>query len=315
MYLILFIRMIIVTFFRQNSQKWSQLKVCGFVVGWVFLQWNGQRSLLEGEELFKDKWMFKSLGASAMIELVFLLLSISFDDFRVVTENTEGISIILALHLLSSAMMNYFDTVPFSHRGTDFSPMLVPLLVILCSRICKENRTMKKYIPGSLLLSFGALLVTIGVSKRLSILRIDYLSFFAIFLNTLKLFCLKNLCDKNVNIRLRSSALPLLFACALILVGSLEFMGQSDLGTFFLVSSISSVASIGMLNLIYNHLLPTRTVLEVANTLMVGYLLYQVIEGEEFVIIPVLIGIILMIVYFTLLAPNQEEATPTFKGK
>lgn len=284
------------------------------MIGWLFVQWNGQRSLLEGEELFKDKWMYKSLGASAIIELLLLLVSISFEEFRIVSENTEGISIILVLHLLSNALMNYFDTVPFSHRGTDFSPMLVPLLVLVCSLICREKKQLKTHLPKSLLLTFGASLVTVGVSKQLRISRIDYLSFFSIVLKLLKLYCLKNFCDKNIKIRLRTNVLPLLFALTLILVGSLEFMGQSDLGTFLLVSLISSIASIGVLNLLYNHILPTKTVIDTANILMIGYLSYQAIEGEQLVIISVLIGIILMIVYFTLLASSQEDSVSTFKG-
>ena len=284
------------------------------MIGWLFVQWNGQRSLLEGEELFKDKWMYKSLGASAIIELLLLLVSISFEEFRIVSENTEGISIILVLHLLSNALMNYFDTVPFSHRGTDFSPMLVPLLVLVCSLICREKKQLKTHLPKSLLLTCGASLVTVGVSKQLRISRIDYLSFFSIVLKLLKLYCLKNFCDKNIKIRLRTNVLPLLFALTLILVGSLEFMGQSDLGTFLLVSLISSIASIGVLNLLYNHILPTKTVIDTANILMIGYLSYQAIEGEQLVIISVVIGIILMIVYFTLLASSQEDSVSTFKG-
>ena len=234
-------------FFRKLEPKLKQLAIVGLIFGSLFLQWNGTKCLIEGEDLFEDKWTIKSLLASAAIELVFILVAFKTEEFRMIVDNSEAITIFFFLHVLSSGLLKYYDNVPLVDRGTDIYPPLIPIIVLICLVICKGARIQHITMVTTGLLSLGALFVSLGVIKDFTMNRIDYLSFSSVFATVLKLICLKHFNDQNIKVTLRLRAIGILFAGTIVvIVPVLEF---KNLGTFMLVSSMSGLASLTVLYL------------------------------------------------------------------
>ncbi|CAC5403374.1 unnamed protein product [Mytilus coruscus] len=164
------------------------------------------------------------------------------------------------------------------------------------------------------LLSLGALFVSRGVNKYFTMKRIDYSSFSSVFAAVLKLICLKHFKDQNIKVTLRLRAIGIFFAGTIVMVPILEFTNHSNLGTFMLVSSMSSLASVTVLYLLYNHVICTKTVLETSGYLMMGYLLHQILESESIKILPVLLGTcVLIATYIWHVQQQQGDSKAPFK--
>ncbi|XP_063417538.1 uncharacterized protein LOC134700100 [Mytilus trossulus] len=303
------------TFIMKLEPKLKQLAIIGLIFGSLFLQWNGAKCLIEGEDLFEDKWTIKSLLASAAIQLVFILVAFKTEEFRMIVDNSEAITIFFFLHVLSSGLLKYYDNVPLVDRGTDIYPPFIPIIVLVCLVICKGARIQHITMATTGLLSLGALFVSLGVNKDFTMHRIDYLSFSSVFATVLKLICLKHFKDQNIKVTLRLRAIEIFFAGTIVvIVPVLEFTNKSDLGTFMLVSSMSGLASVTVLYLLYNHVMCTKTVLETSGYLMMGYLLHQILESESINILPVLFGTcVLIATYIWHVKKQHDDSKAPFK--
>lgn len=297
--------------------KLKQLVLVGLILGSIFAQWNGEKCLIRGEELFEDKWALKSLVSSVIIEIVFILLTFRLEDSRNITENSEGLTLCIVLHLLSGALSKYHDAIPLKERGTDLSPSLMPIILLLCSVVCKSSILKIDTVIFSMVLMFGSFCVTLGLSEEFTINRIDYLSFAAIFLTVLKLLCLKQFQDQNIKVRLRSNAVILCFTITVMCGPVLEFLDMSELGVFLLVSTTSGLFSILLLYLLYNYVLPKMAIYEITILLIICYLCHQMLQSEHFNFVSVLFGLSILIgCYAWRLHQHQTEDTQTpFKGK
>ncbi|XP_052079713.1 uncharacterized protein LOC127717901 [Mytilus californianus] len=302
------------TFMMKLEPRLKQLAIVGLIFGSLFLQWNGTKCLTEGDDLFGDKWIIKSLLASAVIELVFILVAFQTEEFRLIVENSESITIFFFLRVLSSALLKYYNIVHLGDRGTDIYPSLIPIIVLICLVICKGSRLQHITMVTTGLLSLGALFVTLGVNKDFTMKRIDYLSFSSVFATVLKLICLKHFKDQNIKVTLRLRAIGIFFAGTIVIVPILEFTYHSNLGTFTLVSSMSGLASVTVLYLLYNHVICTNTVLETSGYLMMGYLLHQILESESINILPVLFGTcVLIATYIWHMQQQVDDPKAPFK--
>lgn len=300
------------TIMTKVKPKLKQLVLVGLILGSIFAQWNGEKCLIRGEKLFEDKWAVKSLLSSVIIEIVFILLTLRLEDSRNITENSEGLTICVVLHLLSGALSKYYDAIPLKERGTDLSPSLMPIILLLCCVICKTSVLKINTVILSVLLMFGSFCVTMGLSEEFTMKKIDYLSFAAIFLTVLKLLCLKQFQDQNIKVHLRSNAMIFCFIITLMCGPVLEFLDMSDLGAFLLVSTTSGIFSIFLLYLLYNYVLPKMAIYEITMLLMISCLCHQMLQSDHFNFLSVLFGLCILIgCYGWRLRQHQTEDTKT----